>query len=415
MTKLSSAPARAPLSGPLPGSTPAPAPGEHNVFLIMLPITLSVFVSFLTIGLPLPVLPLHLHYTLGLSTVVVGVVMGAQFAAALLSRAWAGGRADTSGAKRAMIGGCMVATASGAFYLASLAFTVMPALSAGVLLLGRICLGCGESLIITGALSWGVILAGPHNTGKVMAWVGMAMYAAYAVGAPLGTLIYSPYGFAGISAATIAIPLLALAVVARTRGVPATAARRLPFYKVLGAVWLPGIGLTLCSVGLGVMTTFIALLFAAKGWGSASLAFTTFGVAFIGVRLLFAHLPDKIGGGKVALVCVLVEALGLLLIWQADHALTAYLGAGLTGLGFSLAFPGFGVEAVRGAPPQSRGAAMGAFVAFLDLSLGITGPAAGAIAGGYGVSAVYLAGAVVVACSAIVAVMLIISPPRAAV
>jgi hypothetical protein len=57
----------------------------------MLPITLAVFVGFLTIGLPLPVLPLHLHYTLGMSPVVVGIAVGAQFAAALLSRAWAGG------------------------------------------------------------------------------------------------------------------------------------------------------------------------------------------------------------------------------------------------------------------------------------------------------------------------------------
>ena len=83
----------APLRAPLPQSAPAPSPSpeEHNVFLQMLPITLAVFVGFLTIGLPLPVLPLHLHYTLGLSTVVVGVVIGAQFATALLSRAWAGG------------------------------------------------------------------------------------------------------------------------------------------------------------------------------------------------------------------------------------------------------------------------------------------------------------------------------------
>jgi MFS family permease len=384
------------------------------VFLKMLPITLAVFVSFLTIGLPLPVLPLHLHYTMGLSTIVVGVVIGAQFATALLSRAWAGGQADTRGAKPAMIAGCAIATGSGVAYLASLAFTSSPAASVGVLLLGRVLLGCGESLIITGALSWGVSLVGPHNAGKVMAWVGIAMYAAYATGAPLGTLIYGPYGFAGISAATIVIPLLALAVVAQARGVPAISARRVPFYKVLGAVWVPGLGLMLCSVGLGVMTTFIALLFAAKNWGSASLAFTAFGVAFIGIRLLFAHLPDKIGGGKIALVCVLIEAAGQLLIWQADHVLTAYLGAVLTGLGFSLAFPGFGVEAVRRAPPQSRGAAMGAFVAFLDLSLGVTGPAAGAIASAAGVSTVYLAGAVAVASSAIVAVVLIMSPPRPA-
>ena len=399
---------------PAPSPAPSPPPAEHNVFLKMLPIALAVFVGFLTIGLPLPVLPLHLHYTLGLSPVVVGVVIGAQFAAALLSRAWAGGFADVSGSKRAMIIGLVISAISGLAYLASLAFMATPAISLGVLLLGRVLLGCAESLIITGALSWGIALVGPQNAGKAMAWIGIAMYAAYSTGAPLGTLIYGPYGFAGIAVATSIIPLLALAVVAPARAVAVSSARRMPFYKVLGTVWVPGLGLLLCSVGLGVITTFAALLFAARNWGSASLAFTAFGVAFIGARLLFAHLPDKIGGGKVALVCVLIEAAGQLLIWQADHVLMAYAGAALTGFGFSLAFPGFGVEAVRRAPPQSRGAAMGAFMAFLDISLGITGPAAGAIASAAGVSTVYLAGAGAVALAAIVAVVLIVNPPRTA-
>ena len=379
----------------------------------MLPITLAVFVGFLTIGLPLPVLPLHLHYTLGLSPVIVGIAVGAQFAAALLSRAWAGGFADVSGSKRAMIIGLAISAISGLAYLASLAFMATPAISLGVLLIGRVVLGCGESLIITGALSWGISLIGPQNAGKAMAWIGIAMYAAYSTGAPLGTLIYGPYGFAGISVATSIIPLLALAVVAPARAVAVSAARRMPFYKVLGTVWVPGLGLLLCSVGLGVITTFAALLFAARNWGSASLAFTAFGVAFIGARLMFAHLPDKIGGGKVALVCVLIETAGQLIIWQADHVLMAYAGAALTGFGFSLAFPGFGVEAVRRAPPQNRGAAMGAFMAFLDISLGVTGPAAGAIASAASVSTVYLAGAGAVALAAIVAVVLIVNPPRA--
>jgi MFS family permease len=380
----------------------------------MLPITLAVFVGFLTIGLPLPVLPLHLHYTLGLNPVVVGLAIGAQFAAALLSRAWAGGLADVSGSKRAMSMGLAAAAISGTAYLASLAFTATPATSLGVLLLGRALLGCAESLIITGALSWGIALVGPQNAGKVMAWIGIAMYAAYSTGAPLGTLIYGSWDFAGIAIGTIVIPLLALAIVAPARAVAVSSARRMPFYKVLGTVWVPGLGLLLCSVGLGVITTFVALLFAAKNWGSASLAFTAFGIAFIGARLMFAHLPDKIGGAKVALVCVLIEAAGQLLIWQADHVLMAYAGAALTGFGFSLAFPGFGVEAVRRAPPQSRGAAMGAFMAFLDISLGVTGPAAGAIATAAGVSTVYLAGAAAVALAAVVAMVLMVNPPRPA-
>ena len=95
----------------------------------MLPIALAVFVGFLTIGLPLPVLPLHLHFTLGLSPVIVGVAVGAQFVAALLSRAWAGGFADISGAKRAMTIGLVIAAISGLTYLASLAFIATPATS----------------------------------------------------------------------------------------------------------------------------------------------------------------------------------------------------------------------------------------------------------------------------------------------
>jgi hypothetical protein len=57
---------------------------------------------------------------------------------------------------------------------------------------------------------------------------------------------------------------------------------------------------------------------------------------------------------------------------------------------------------------------MGAFIAFLDISLGVTGPAAGAIAGASGVGTVYLAGAGAVALSAIVAVPMIANLPHAA-
>jgi hypothetical protein len=52
------------------------APSVINVLLKLLPITAAVFVSFLIIGMQLPVLPLHLHNTLGMNTLVVGLVIG---------------------------------------------------------------------------------------------------------------------------------------------------------------------------------------------------------------------------------------------------------------------------------------------------------------------------------------------------
>ena len=103
---------------------------------------------------------------------------------------------------------------------------------------------------------------------------------------------------------------------------------------------------------------------------------------------------------------MIIEAAGQLLIWGADTAVMAYIGAALTGFGYSLAFPGFGVEAVR-APPQTRSLAMGAYVAFLDMSLGITSPLAGLLADAGGIASVYLAGATAVALSVVVALKLL--------
>ncbi|WP_431262417.1 arabinose transporter [Roseateles chitinivorans] len=392
----------------------ASGPSGADIFLRLLPLTLTVLIGFLTIGIQLPVLPLHVHRTLGMDELVVGLVIGSQFAAALLSRAWAGNFADLRGTHRAVRLGLVLAAVSGFVYLVSLSFPTQPTLAVWVLVAGRLVLAVGESLLVTGAMGWGIGLVGPQNAGKVMAWIGTAIYGAYAVGAPLGVALNASRGFAGICAAVLVIPILGLLVITRAPAVPPAAGRRTPFYAVLAAVSGPGLGLALCSAGFGVITAFIALLFVSKQWGDASLAFTAFGAAFIGARILFSHLPDKIGGAKVALVCVLIEAAGLLVIWQADSAAVAYAGTALTAFGYSLAFPGFGVEAVRRAPPQARSLAMGAYVAFLDVSLGLLSPAAGALARAYSVDAVYLAAAVTVAASALVALALLVAKPRVA-
>src|SRR3954453_18863414 len=88
----------------------------------LLPIMAVVAIAFLIIGFALPVLPLHVHHGLGLSTFIIGVVTGSQFAASLLSRVWAGRFADRRGPKRAVVAGLMTANVAGLLYLLSLAF-----------------------------------------------------------------------------------------------------------------------------------------------------------------------------------------------------------------------------------------------------------------------------------------------------
>ena len=122
------------------------------------------------------------------------------------------------------------------------------------------------------------------------------------------------------------------------------------------------------------------------------LFFSVFAAALVVARLFLGHVPDRLGGA-VALVSVLIEAGGLLLIWLAPAQIFGVAGALLTGLGFALVYPGLGVEAVRRAPPESRGVAMGAYTAFLDLALGFGSPSElGWIAGWAGLGSVFLAG-----------------------
>ena len=158
------------------------------------------------------------------------------------------------------------------------------------------------------------------------------------------------------------------------------------------------------------MLSFSSLLATERGWSPVWLTFTAFAFALVAARLFFGHVPDRLGGAKVALACIFIEALGLGLLWFACGPAIAALGAALTGFGYSLVYPGLGVEAVRRAPPQSRGLAMGAYTVFLDVALGFGSPLLGLIAGRAGLGTVFLVTAIIVACAAIVAVLLLVSP-----
>ncbi len=108
-------------------------------------------------------------------------------------------------------------------------------------------------------------------------------------------------------------------------------------------------------------------------------------------QILNHALPDRLGGSRVALVSLTVEAVGLLLIASASRPIAALLGTVITGLGYSMVFPSLGVGAVRRVPAESHGGALGIFPACFDLGLGAAGPAAGLVASGFGLSAAFVA------------------------
>jgi MFS family permease len=371
-----------------------PAPG----------IIAALFCGYLAVGLPLPVIPLFIHDRLGFGSLVVGLVIGIQFLATVLTRGYAGRLTDHFGGKRAALQGAAVCALGGLLYLISAMPGLSPAVSLAIIVTGRLAAGFGESQFVTGCVSWSIASVGSQRAGLSMSWTGIAMFAALAIGAPIGMTLYQGYGLSAAMIACIIAPLVAAVIAFREASYTSPSGQRLPFYQVIGQIWREGLGLMLQGVGLSGLTAFASLYFAARNWGHAGLVMTAFGIGFIFVRVVLGGLPDKMSGYRVALWSLAVEAIGQTMLWFAPHEIVALAGALVTGLGCALVFPALGVEALKRVPPANRGSAMGAFVAFLDIAFGLSGPAAGIIAGEFGYAALYLFGA---ACALLGAVLVL--------
>ncbi len=348
------------------------------------------FICYLSIGLPLAVLPAYVHLEMGYSAALAGLVISIQYIATLASRPWAGRISDHAGAKVAVLWGLTACTASGALLMAGAALYARPWACIAVLVASRLTLGVGESLGSTGSTLWAISSAGPEYTAKVMSFNGISTYGATAVGAPLGVVLSQQWGLRSIGLVTVLIGALSLAMACGKRPVAVKPGEHLPFLDVMFRVAPHGMSLALSGVGYSTLATFVTLFYLSRHWTGAALCLTAFGLAFIAARLLFIQTINRFGGFPVAMACMLVESLGLILLWRAHSPWMALAAAALAGFGFSLVFPALGVEAVKRVPEQNRGTALGVFTAFADVSFFLVGPVAGAVIGIYGYASVFL-------------------------
>ncbi len=370
-------------------SAPSSAASNASTWRIV-GFTYFTFVVYLSVGLPLAVLPLYVHQRMGFSAALAGLVISIQYIATLASRPWAGRISDRAGAKVAVLWGMTFCSLSGTLLIAGAALHATPLLSLAAMFLSRLVLGVGESLGSTGSTLWGITSAGQASTAKVISFNGISTYGGMALGAPLGVVLDQQWGLASIGLLILLIGGLSLVLASRKRPVAVTPGEHLPFSHVTGRVAPHGMALALGGIGYSTLATFVTLFYLSRHWTGAALCLTAFGLAFIAARLLFIQAINRFGGFPVAMACLTVESLGLLLLWRASSPWMALTAAAIAGFGFSLVFPALGVEAVKRVTVNNRGAALGVFTAFADVSFFLTGPLAGEVIGLWGYPSAFL-------------------------
>src|SRR5580698_10938911 len=124
---------------------------EFATTLQIIPVVFFTFICYLTIGIPLAVLPGYVHDDLGFSAIIAGAAISVQYLATLASRPLAGRSADTLGPKKTVSIGLLGCGASGILLLLAVLCGKWTGVSLTLLVLSRLVLGFGASLCGTGA------------------------------------------------------------------------------------------------------------------------------------------------------------------------------------------------------------------------------------------------------------------------
>lgn len=373
----------------MPRGTRASAEGR----LVTAPLLLAIFSTFggmLSLGVLLPVLPRFAEGPLDAGGVGIGLSVGASSITAVLAQPLVGRLVDVYGRRLLVVGAPLL--------LALVGLAYVPAESLAAVVALRLAAGVGEGALLVGGATVVADLAPPERRGQAISYFTLAPYGGIALGPLLGELVLGGGRYDAVwicSAALAAAAALLGTLVPETR--PERTGAPVRRELVHRAALAPGIVLSCALLGFGGFNAFVALYALELGLDGGGLVFLEFAGIVVAVRLFGARIPDLLGAQRCAAVALvlLASAFAAIALWDAPAGLFA--GTAVMALGQSLAYPALVTLAVAGAPPEERGAVIGTFSAFVDLSIFGGAAGLGAVVSAAGYQEAFLAASLVAA------------------
>lgn len=349
---------------------------------------LATMLFFGAMGAANPILPKFVADVLHGSDTTVGIVMGSFAVSSLALRVWFGRLGGRRGARLLVLAGCVLG--AGGMLLFAAVHTVALALVA------RLVLGAAQAALMTGSTVLAIDLAPVARRGEAASYILVAFHLGLGLGPVVGESVLhrSSYHrvFLVLGAMMIAGMFVAF-LLPRRPGHPD--APTSPWLHPTGVA--PGLVAAFGIVAFVSFSTFVPLYAREIGLDNVAPVFVVASIAIALVRIAASRVPDRIGPIRSGTIALGVTVVGTVVLAAWSAVPGVYLAAAVLAGGMALQTPSLIPVAVHGVDPHERASAMATFTMFMDLSVALTAPVFGLIAGGAGYRLTFLTGGVAAA------------------
>lgn len=366
-----------------------------------------LFFSFYTLATALSV---YVTNGLGGSDTQAGLSMTVFVIASVLLRPFAGQLMTKYGERKIVVLSLLL------FLLFSVAY--LGVFGYAMLLLVRFFHGGTFAIATTSTNTTAIGIIPEHRKGEGISYFSLFMSLAMVIGPFVGLTITTHGGFTAMFVLCAVCSLIAFVLGASTRRQTreqrsASAANKQPRSKNTGKLhWrdlverkavpiaLSGFVVAFAYSGL---VTFMSVYTHEQALDQyASYFFVCFGIMIVLPRPIVGKLLDRVGEHIIVYPSIAVFTVGMLLLSQASSPAMLLASGAVIGLGYGALLPCFQTIAVLAAPAHRRGLATATFYLLFDLGYGIGSYSLGALAAGYGYSAMYMLCAIIIAFSSVI-------------
>ncbi|HEX2470661.1 MAG TPA: MFS transporter [Candidatus Limnocylindrales bacterium] len=357
-----------------------------RTFLILGATSLVFFVAG---GVVLPVVAPFATGPLRSDAVGAGLAFGAFAAGALIMRPVVGWAADRFGRRPLLVLGALLSVSALGFHL------VVDTLA--LFIVARALLGIAEAFFFVAVFAAGADLAPESRRGEALNLLSLSLYVGLGIGPAIGEFAL---GAGGFSAVWIVAIVLTAAAAAMTWLVPETSPTVLRPDEntsrsrlIHPAAIFPGVLILAGTTGMAGFLAFLPLHAASVGMDGAGLPLAIYAALVIGLRLLFAKLPDQVGPARLSGGALAVGAAGLAILGLVPSPAGVLIGTVVFGSGVAFLMPGLLTLAVSRVSEMERGSVVGTASAFLDVAFGLAPAVLGIVAARVGFGGIFLVGA----------------------